>query len=53
MGPLHKRQKNIILCDSKRSSFITVVFEPQFDTSTLIIPFANRGSNLIYYAYNW
>ena len=23
MGPFHQRQKNIILCDSKRSSFIT------------------------------
>ena len=38
MGPFHKRQKNIILCDSKRSSFITDFFELQFDTTTLIIP---------------
>ena len=37
MGPFHKRQKNIILCDSKRSSFITDFFELQFDTATLII----------------
>ena len=38
MGPFRKRQKNIILCDSKRSSFITDFFELQFDTVTLIIP---------------
>ena len=38
MGPFHKRQKNIILRDSKRSSFITDFFELQFDTATLIIP---------------
>ena len=37
MGLFHKRQKNIILCDSKRSSFITDFFELQFDTATLII----------------
>ena len=37
MGPFHKRQKNILLCDSKRSSFITDFFELQFDTATLII----------------
>ena len=35
---LKKRQKNILLCDSKRSSFITYFFEIQFDTATLIIP---------------
>ena len=38
MDPFHKRQKNIILCDSKRSSFITDFFELQFDTATLVIP---------------
>ena len=39
MGPFHKRQKkNIILCDSKRSSFITDFFDLQLDTATLIIP---------------
>ena len=32
-----KRQKNIILCGSKRSSFITDCFELQFDTAILII----------------
>ena len=37
MGPFHKRLKNIILCDSKRSSFITAFFELQFDTATFII----------------
>ena len=37
MGPVHKRQKNIILRDSKRSSFVTDVFELQFSTATLII----------------
>ena len=38
MGPFHNRQKNIIiLCDSKRNSFITYFFELQFDTATLII----------------
>ena len=26
MGPFNKREKNIILCDSKRSSFITQIF---------------------------
>ena len=36
MGPFHKRQKNIILRDSKRSSFIDF-FEIQFDTATLSI----------------
>ena len=36
-GHFHKRQKNIILWDSKRSSFITHFFELQFDTATLII----------------
>ena len=38
MGLFHKRLKNIILCDSKRSSFITDFFELQFYTPTLIIP---------------
>ena len=38
MGPFHKGQKSIILCDSKRSSFITDFFQLQFDTATLIIP---------------
>ena len=38
MGPFHKRQKNIILRDPKRSSFITDYSELQFDTPTLIIP---------------
>ena len=38
MGPFHKRQKNMVLCDSKRTSFITYFFELQFDTATLIIP---------------
>ena len=38
MGPFHQRQKSIMLCDSKRSSFITDIFELQFDTATLIIP---------------
>ena len=37
MGPFHKGQKSIILCDSKRSSFITDFFQLQFDTATLII----------------
>ena len=37
MDPFHKRQENIILCDSKRSSFITAFFELQFDTATFII----------------
>ena len=37
MGPFHKRQKNISLRDSKRSSFITDFFELQFDTATWII----------------
>ena len=37
MGPFHKRQKDIILCDSKRSCFITDFFELQFETATLII----------------
>ena len=37
MGPLNKRQHNVILCDSKRSSLITDFFELQFDTATLII----------------
>ena len=58
MGPFHTRQKHIILCDSKQSSFHHIFFELQFDTATLIIPIvrmiarlevANRGSNLIYY----
>ena len=57
MGLFHKRQKNIILCDSKRSSFITDFFELQFDTATLIIQsfrmIKARGCkqrvNLIYY----
>ena len=61
MGPFHQRQKNIISCDSKRSSFITDFFELQFGTSTLIIlsfrmiklEVARRGSNLIYYAITW
>ena len=34
-GP--RRQKFIVLCDSKRSSFITDFFELQFDPATLII----------------
>ena len=38
MGPFHQRQKNIIICDSKWSSFIIGFFELQFDTATLIIP---------------
>ena len=29
--------KKIIICDAKRSSFITDFFELQFDTATLII----------------
>ena len=33
-----KTKKNMFLCDSKRSSFITDFFELQFDTATLIIP---------------
>ena len=37
MGPFHERQQQI-LCDSKRSSFITDFFELQVDTATLIIP---------------
>ena len=38
MGPFHNRQKNIIiLCDSKRNSFITYFLGLQFDTQTLII----------------
>ena len=39
MGPFHKRQKKEkkILCDSKRSSFITDSSELQFDTATFII----------------
>ena len=37
-GPFSSKAKNIILCDSKRSSFITDVFELQLDTPTLIIP---------------
>ena len=56
MGPFHKKQKNIILCDPELSSFITDFFELQFDTPTLIIPSFRRietrgcrGSNLIYY----
>ena len=58
MGPFHTRQKHIILCDSKQSSFHHIFFELQFDTATLIIPsvrmisrleVANRGSNLIYH----
>ena len=57
MGPFHKRQKNIILCDSKRS--ITDFFELQFDTPTLLdlqndrLEVASRGSNLIYYVITW
>ena len=39
MGSFHQRhKKNIILCDSKRSSVVTDFFELQFDTPTLIIP---------------
>ena len=39
MGPFHERQKkNMILRDSKRSSFITDFFELQCDTATMIIP---------------
>ena len=38
-GPFsQKAKKHEILCDSKRSSFITDFFELQFDTATLIIP---------------
>ena len=39
-GPFHRRQKSIILCDSKRSSSVTyeVFFYFQFDKATLIIP---------------
>ena len=36
-GPFSERQKNIILCDSKRSIFITDFFELQFHTANLII----------------
>ena len=57
IGPAHIRKKNVILRDSKRSSFITdfFFFELLFDTATLIIlslrmlEVANRASNLIQY----
>ena len=33
IGPFHKKAKKLtILCDSKRSNFITDIFELQFDT---------------------
>ena len=38
MDPFHKRQRNVILRDSKRSSFITYFFELLLDAATLIIP---------------
>ena len=50
MGPFHQRQKNRILWNPKRSSFITKKYELQFDTSTSIILgsrlFKARGYNL-------
>ena len=33
-----KGKKNRILCDSKRSSFITDFFKLQFDAATLVMP---------------
>ena len=52
----------MMLCDSKRSSFITDFFELQFDTATFIIPsfgmikaieVATEVQNLIYYVVTW
>ena len=37
MDPFHQRRKSRILCNPKRSSFITKKYELQFDTSTPII----------------
>ena len=51
MGPFHQRQKSIILCDSKRSSFITDFFELQFDTATLIIAILVPDWNYMQYYY--
>ena len=60
MGPFHKRHKNIILCDSTRSTFITrffwtPVWHGDLDHSKLQHDprpeVAKRGSNLIYSVY--
>ena len=34
MGHIHKRQKKIIVCNPKRSCFITIFFQLQFDQAT-------------------
>ena len=34
MGHFHKRQKKIIVCNPKRSCFITIFFQLQFDQAT-------------------
>ena len=50
MGPFHQSQKNRMLWNPKRSSFITKKYELQFDTSTSIILgsrfFKTKGYNL-------
>ena len=60
-GPFaQKAKKNMIFCDSKRSSFFTDFVELQLDTATLIIHSFRkvkargcRGSNLIYHVITW